>query len=234
MTIQGKRDSGWGGEQDREASMFSIQGGCPRGRLESKPTPIIYPTLVRDHSQWTQNHKLYQLTRSTLEQKLWSHTWTYIVSRKCLGLRQILAVSKWARERGVKTEFGAGSAVLLKSNEPFKGSEENKSTEWAVMVSQGDITLLQRITQPEARSQSASGSAHPAIGERDTGEEGYSSPLHTAHCTGTGPPFRGKQGFWAHPGLAGNFVMKMQMKVQACHFCFKWQNRFKHQKTNRI
>lgn len=29
----------------------------------------------------------------------------------------------------VNAEFGAGSAVLLKANEPFKGSEENKSTE---------------------------------------------------------------------------------------------------------
>lgn len=125
-------------------------------------------------------------------------------------------VRKWARERGVKAEFGAGSAVLLKANEPFKGSEENKSTEWAVMVSQGDITLLQRITQPKAQSQSVSGSAGPVCGEGEVGGGELLQP--PAHCTGTGPPFRGKQGFWAHPGLAGSFVMKMQMKVEALPF----------------
>lgn len=47
------------------------------------------------------------------------------------------------------------------------------------MVSQGDITLLQRITQPEAQSQSVSGSAGSACGERQ-GEEGYCRPLHAA------------------------------------------------------
>lgn len=48
------------------------------------------------------------------------------------------------------------------------------------MVSQGDITPLQRITQPGAQSQSLSGSAGSACGRRGT-----------AHCTRTGPPFRG-------------------------------------------
>lgn len=56
-------------------------------------------------------------------------------------------------------------------------------------VSQGDITLLQRITQPKAQSQSVSGSAGPACGEKG----GALQP--PAHCTRTGPPFRGKQGF---------------------------------------
>lgn len=52
------------------------------------------------------------------------------------------------------------------------------------MVSQGDITLLQRITQPEVQSQSVSGSAGPACreGEREAAEEeeGDRRPLHTA------------------------------------------------------
>lgn len=49
------------------------------------------------------------------------------------------------------------------------------------MVSQGDITLLQRITQPEAQSQSVSGSAALACQrETEEGEEQCCSPLHAA------------------------------------------------------
>lgn len=48
------------------------------------------------------------------------------------------------------------------------------------MVSQGDITLLQRIRQARAQSQSLPGSTGPVCGEREEWEEGYRSPLHTA------------------------------------------------------
>lgn len=53
------------------------------------------------------------------------------------------------------------------------------------MVNQGDITLLQRITQSEAQSQSHCGSAAgPACG--DDGEtRGALRPL--GHCAGAGP-----------------------------------------------
>lgn len=61
------------------------------------------------------------------------------------------------------------------------------------MVSQGDITLLQRITQPEAQSQSVSGSVGPACGERAVGGGVLQTPPSNAHCTGTGPPFRGER-----------------------------------------
>lgn len=44
--------------------------------------------------------------------------------------------------KGLKQTLEQDSAVLLKANEPFKGSEENKSTECVVMVSQVDIILL--------------------------------------------------------------------------------------------
>lgn len=60
------------------------------------------------------------------------------------------------------------------------------------MVSQGDVTLLQRITQPEEQSQLVSGSANLACGQRERGGAGLQPP---AHCTGIGPPFRGKQSF---------------------------------------
>lgn len=43
---------------------------------------------------------------------------------------------------GLRQTLEQDSAVLLKANEPFKGSEENKSTECTVMVSQVDIILL--------------------------------------------------------------------------------------------
>lgn len=43
---------------------------------------------------------------------------------------------------GLRQTLERDSAVLLKANEAFKGSEENKSTECAVMVSQVDIILL--------------------------------------------------------------------------------------------
>lgn len=99
-------------------------------------------------------------------------------------------VKQWARDRGVKAEFGAGSAVLLKANEPFKGSVESKSTEWAVMVSQGDITLVQKITQPISLWFCWS-----SMWER--GEGGVPQP--PAHCAGTGPPFRGKTGLLSPP-----------------------------------
>lgn len=82
--------------------------------------------------------------------------------------------------------------VLLKANEPFKGSGENKSTEWAVMVSQGDITLLQKIAQPKVQSQLVWSSAGSAWGER----RGAEDPIL---CRETGPLFRGKQGFLSPP-----------------------------------
>lgn len=68
------------------------------------------------------------------------------------------------------------------------------------MVSQGDITLLQRITQPEAQSQSLFGSAGPACGARAVGGGVLQPP---AHCTGTGPHFRGKQAFEPTQALQG-------------------------------
>lgn len=56
------------------------------------------------------------------------------------------------------------------------------------MVSQGDITLLQKIAQPKAQSQLVWSSAGSAGGER----RGAEAPIH---CRQTGPLFKGKQGF---------------------------------------
>lgn len=86
-----------------------------------------------------------------------------------------------------------------------------------MMVSQGDIALLQRITQPEAQSQSLSNSAGLACGRQRKGRSGAAAPC-TLHWNWAS--FQGETGFWAHPGLAGSFVMKMQMKVQTLTFLF--------------
>lgn len=58
--------------------------------------------------------------------------------------RQIPAKSRRndPENEGLRQTLEQDSAVLLKANEPFKGSEENKSAECAVMVSQVDIILL--------------------------------------------------------------------------------------------
>lgn len=60
------------------------------------------------------------------------------------------------------------------------------------MVSQGDITLLQRITQPKAQSQLVSGSAGPACGER----RGTAAP-YTRHWNWAS--FQGKTGLLSPP-----------------------------------
>lgn len=94
---------------------------------------------------------------------------------------------KKPERKGLKQTLEQAMQVLLKANEPFKGSGENKSTEWAVMVSQGDITLLQKIAQPKAQSQLVWSSAGSAWGER----RGAEAPIH---CRENWASFQGKTG----------------------------------------
>lgn len=101
------------------------------------------------------------------------------------------------REWGVKKKSRVwSSAVLLKTNELFKASVESKSTEWTMMVSQGDIALLQRITQPEAQSQSLSDSAGLACGRQRKGRSGAAAPC-TLHWNWAS--FQGETGLLSPP-----------------------------------
>lgn len=68
-----------------------------------------------------------------------------------------------------------------------------------MMLNQGDTTLLQSITPPEAQSQTLSGSAGLACGKNE-GKGGALQP--PGHCTGNGPPsFQGKTALLSPPSL---------------------------------
>lgn len=179
MTTQKKRDGEWGVAVEKDQCTPFIVGVHEEGSSPNQP-PTVYSTA----EHLLQNHKHSQLTGFQNWNKLQNHQEAH------QGWAQ--RVIKKARERRVKAEFGQAMQVLLKANEPFKGSGENKSMEWAVMVSQGDITLLQKIAQPKAQSQLVWSSAGSAWGER----RGAEAPIH---CRETGPLFKGKQGFLSPP-----------------------------------
>lgn len=93
------------------------------------------------------------------------------------------------------------------------------------MVSQGDITLLQRITQPEAQSQSVSGSAGPACGERAAGGGVLQPPPLPCTLHWNWASFQGgekKNGLLSPPRPGREFRDEnANEKWKLCHFCFK-------------
>lgn len=183
MTTQQKRDSKWGVAVEKHQCTPFIVGVCEEGFSPKQPPTVCSSA---EHLCSDQNHKH---TPDWLDFKTETKPQNHQETHQ--GWARIELQSKSENE-GLKWTLEWAMQVLLKANEPFKGSGENKSTKWAVMVSRGDIAPLQKITQPKVQSQLVWSSAGSAWGER----RGDEAPIH---CRQTGPLFKGKQGFLSPP-----------------------------------